>query len=65
MNCRRLSPKKRLEARRAANKALAMVDAKKRCGICKRGLPAKVFLRWGDPSMYCSVDCRDEAEERQ
>lgn len=57
-----MSTKKRLETRRQYHQALAVEDAKHRCAICKRELPVKVFLRWADPKLYCSAECRIEAE---
>lgn len=53
--------RKSLAARRIRNQELAKKEALNRCGICKVALPVKVFLRWGDPKMYCSKDCLDEA----
>lgn len=51
------------EFRRQRNQALAAEDAKHRCGMCKRELPKTgVQMQWGDPKMYCSTDCLEDAK---
>lgn len=55
----------RVAARRRRNRELGIADAKLRCGRCKIALPpgTRVFLLFGDPTMYCSEGCRDERPE--
>ncbi len=57
--------KQRIEARRQRNHALAVEDAKHRCGWCKVRLEpgASVFVLFGDPARYCSEACRDDARD--
>lgn len=55
--------KKHVKARQARNEKLGALDAKNRCGYCRMALPPKVFLRWGDPAMYCSVECLAATED--
>lgn len=54
--------KKALETRRQRNRELALVDASRRCGSCKRELPKTgVKMRWADSRMYCSDACLADA----
>lgn len=58
-----MTTKKRLTERRERNRQLAEMDAKHRCGTCKRELPRTgVHLRWHDPHMYCSSECLADAD---
>lgn len=56
--------KKAIEQRRQRNRELAQLDARNRCGYCKKPLPKTgVHTSLGQLRSFCSVECLDAALE--
>ena len=57
-----MTRRQQMKTRKERNQELAKLDAAHRCGYCKGPLPTRgVQMRWGDPKMYCSAECLNEA----
>lgn len=57
---------KRIEARRARNRALIEADAQTRCGFCRRTVPkVGAIFRANEGRVYCNIDCLADQQERE